>query len=95
MSPSKSHYFVAAALLLFIYIGGYFGARSSHFLIHRVTHQSNGVSTHFYHSVIKGDLGPGMSIHPAEVALQTTAYYAFSPLRWLETAYWYFRALSL
>ena len=67
-------------LLAAVYVGGYVLVRGKHYLVHYGSRDA--------HSVRIGDVGfrfPGMNPH-YDVA--RFSYYAFTPLRWLETGCW-------
>lgn len=65
------------------YCAGYLYVRHNHWMIHRSGYAFGNTAQHH---IALAD--PGHSPHPPEVAV---AWYLFTPLRYIETAYWYWR----
>ncbi len=74
---------LVTGVLVAVYVGGYLYVRSQHWLVHRSGFAYGKTDSH---SVVMGDLGPGMA---AGYPMAHLSYYLFTPLRWGETACWY------
>jgi len=80
----SKHFLIVMLVLLTAYVGMYLYVRQHHWLIHK-SGFAFGMTDN--HSVIMGD--------PAHVDVswrrRSIAYLVFTPLRYVETAYWYVR----
>lgn len=75
------------ALTIFgvLYVVGYAYVRCQHYLIHRSGFAFGNTENH---RITAGDFGVGNY----QVARFTAVYYwLFTPMRWMETGYWYLR----
>jgi len=71
---------LVAAVVLAVYCGGYFAAREGHWLVHRVTVETDCDGNKvFSHWIDRGK---------PETRAQTAAYWTFTPLRWTEGLVW-------
>ena len=74
---------VAVNIVGALYISGYGYARSNHYLVHYSGFVNNQTDNH---RIAVGDLGLG--INPS-AQIAGVSYWVFSPLRWIESKYWY------
>ena len=74
----------AIVVLTALYLGGYAYVRERHWLVHRSTFMYG--NTHD-HTVDMGDMGTGLNYGGYRRA--QASYVVFTPLRWLETMFWY------
>ena len=75
-----------AGLGFFAYVLGYGWCRQHHYLVHR----SSFVGSDLFHVIDTGDVG----MFPPwwwYTITHTVPYVVFSPLRWMETAWWELR----
>lgn len=78
---------MAVGVVLFVgaYALGYLLCRQGHYLVHRVS----GTGDEQFHSVTTGD--PGNFAGWWAFVTHEVPYVIFTPLRWLETAWWELR----
>lgn len=76
---------IAILLLAGLYVGGYLAARSRHYLVH---YSGSAYGNTANHRIGAGDLGTGLN--PA-YQVAGVCDIIFTPLRWIETGYWYVR----
>ncbi len=67
------------------YVGGYLYVRSQNLLVHYSSFANGNTDSH---RIDIGDLGPGFN--PSNQTARIS-YYIFTPLRWVETGFWYMR----
>lgn len=72
-------------IILGIYIAGYGLARNQHLLVHYVAYVDGKIDSY---RIDVGDLGTGYN--PA-YHLAHFSDYVFTPMRWIESGYWYLR----
>jgi len=73
-------------ITLAVYGLGYFIARQTHLLVHRVGYETEASGTkRYYHYLDEGDFGPGLVLHDG----RDLAYWVFTPLRWAEIFVWH------
>lgn len=83
--PSKRLTMMALAVVWAGYVGAYAQVRSQRWLVHRSGYAHGMTDSH---SIAVGDLGPGWN---ANYEAARAGYIVFAPLRWCETACWYWR----
>ncbi len=76
---------LALTCLGILYLAGYSYVRSRHYLVHSSGFAAGTIDNH---RIAVGDLGLGFN---SAYRVAGLSYWVFTPLRWLETGYWYLR----
>ena len=82
MIISRKRYVIVAAILV-VYVFGYIGARTSHWIVHSVVRDHS--NNYLEHSVRSGD-GKFLG-----AMIYCTATIIYTPARFIETLYWYWQ----
>jgi hypothetical protein len=76
---------LAVAAVVVFYVAAYLWTRSQHYLVHYSGAAGGDTDNH---RIDTGDLGTGFN---PDYHLANASYIVFTPLRWVETGYWYLR----
>lgn len=87
LSPSRRRQFIIISLLI-VYLAGYLAARGTHVLVHRVSFATEPKARVYFHRVVAGDFGPGLSQSAFNRFIISASYIGFTPLRWAEALVW-------
>lgn len=77
-------------VLVVAYVSCYFVVRGTHILIHRVSFATEARGLTYFHKVIAGDFGPGLTQSAFTQLGVSSSLIAFTPLRWVESFVWNF-----
>ena len=82
----KWRWLLVATVMAVTYVGAYLWVRSQHYLVHYSGYAHGNTANH---RVSTGDFWTPLA--SAAPYGPTVSYYLFTPLRWIETGYWYLR----